>query len=480
MWQRIKLHIRHFLSNKYPLPIYLKLVFLYSAIVFCILLLTSVLTITSVHYILMEQVKTDVSTSAENITQYLHNYGTVDNTLFTKANLLPSVNLQVYDSSGHLILGTPKAEYKKQQSADRYINQQILGRIVQSIRDTIGGGDDLSNYSYYQTWSDKNNQLYYFHIYRNADKESEFINLLTQQLLCTILLSLIITVLSGQYLTKKTLTPIRTMCNTLANIEVNQLGKRIVVGDAKDELQELALTINKTLDRIEYGYKQQQQFVSDASHELRTPITVISGYVDLLDRWGKQDAATLQEGISAIKAETNYMRQLIERLLFFARSSKGTLSLRFSTVETSELLQEVYGATKLIAGSHRIYLEKNDFAYIYAEPGSIKQMLRIFIDNALKYTPDGGIIYLSGELKNDIVILKVRDTGMGIPEKNIPYVCDRFYRVDFSRTKETGGTGLGLSIANYIAEANNATLQIESKINEGTTIIVTLPRCNKR
>ena len=170
------------------------------------------------------------------------------------------------------------------------------------------------------------------------------------------------------------------------------------------------------------------------------------------------------------------MRQLIERLLFFARSTTGTLEAHFMVIDASELLEEVYNGVLLIAEEREILLGRNDKASIYAEPGSVKQMLRIFIDNAIKYTPSGGYIYLSCEADEKQVCFKVQDTGIGIPKKDLERVFERFYRVDSSRTKETGGSGLGLSIAKYIAKGNNARLELTSELHKGTTVTAIFPR----
>lgn len=277
------------------------------------------------------------------------------------------------------------------------------------------------------------------------------------------------------YLMKKSLAPLHIINDTVKKIEVNKLGSRIILSNNKNELNDLAVTINQALDRIEYGYKQQQQFISDASHELRTPITVIAGYADLLDRWGKKDPEVLQEGITAIKSETEYMRQLIERLLFFARSNSGTLAKHFMDINTAQLLLEVYNEINLIDANHDIIVTKNESETIYAEPGSVKQMLRIFIDNAIKYTPPKGKIYLSCEIHEKEVYYKITDTGIGIPRKDWDRVFERFYRVEQSRAKETGGSGLGLSIAKYIAKGNNAKLKLESELHKGTTIMAIFP-----
>ncbi|MGE1062524.1 ATP-binding protein [Megasphaera paucivorans] len=472
MWPKINEKLHRIFSIS-PLPIFARMVLLYSIIVFSILLIVSIITVTSVHYIITDSIGKDLLSGSKTTLSYLDAHKKMDTSIFIYSKLPPFTNLQVYDASGKLILDNSPT-YAVKQLSDRYIDEYIEHNTTQSLPDTIQGNES-TRFSYYRQWDDSLGQRYYLRFSRRAARENAFLTLLSKQLLASILISLVLTILSGIYVMKKSLAPLNTIRDTLKNIEVNKLGKRITLSSEKNEIYDLALTINKALDRIEYGYKQQQQFINNASHELRTPITVISGYVDLLDRWGKNDPNTLSEGIEAIKSETNYMRQLIERLLFFARSNSGTLSEHFVMTDSADLLQEVYNASSLISEHPAIILEKNESALIYAEPGSVKQMLRIFIDNAVKYTPAEGFIYLSCEIKENKVYFKVRDTGIGIPKKDLHRVFERFYRVDSSRTKETGGSGLGLSIAKYIAKSNRAKLQLESTLHKGTTVIAIFP-----
>ncbi|MCH4166310.1 MAG: ATP-binding protein [Megasphaera sp.] len=452
-----------------PLPLFAKMVLLYSSIVFCILLIVSVITVTSVHYIIASSIKNDLYASAQSTMEYLDRHGKIDSSIFIRSNLQPFVNLQVYDGAGKFLLDNGPTHAVKKLS-DRYIDDDIQNASIHPLPTTIEG-NETSVLSYYKKWSGTDGKSYYLRFSRIPDKENDFVSLLSKQLVASILISLILTILSGMYLMKKSLDPLHKINETLKGIEVNKLGDRITLSDDKNEIHDLAVTINQALDRIEYGYKQQQQFISNASHELRTPITVITGYVNLLDRWGKNDPAALQESITAIKSETEYMRQLIERLLFFARSNSGTLKEHFTDINTAVLMQELYNEISLIDTRHTILLKRNDKATIYAEPGSVKQMLRIFVDNALKYTPTGGKIYLSCEQRGDKICYKITDTGIGIPDKEQKLVFERFYRVESSRSKDTGGSGLGLSIAKYIAKGNNAELHLESKVNKGTTMM---------
>lgn len=384
------------------------------------------------------------------------------------------MNLQIYDGAGHLIVDNGPTHAVRKLS-DRYIDDAISNPQKKPLPTSVQGNES-SEFSYYQLWTDKQGKNYYLRFSQRPDKETGFVSLLSKQLLASVLISLILTIFTGMYLMKRSLAPLQVINDTVKTIEVNRLDNRIALSDNKNELHDLAVSINQALDRIEYGYKQQQQFISDASHELRTPITVIAGYADLLCRWGKDDPAVLNESLTAIKLETDYMKQLIERLLFFARSNNGTLLKHFTKINTADLLQEVYSEVSLIDKEHQIILRQNDEALITAEPGSVKQMLRIFVDNALKYTPAGGQVTLTCQADEKTVRYVISDTGIGIPKKDLERVFERFYRVDSSRTKNTGGSGLGLSIAKYIAKANNAELELDSILHKGTTVTAIFQR----
>ena len=361
MWQKInRWLIRQVLIA--PLPIFAKMVLLYSAIVFFILLTVSVATLTSIHYIMNNALRDQLMDNAEAAVQYLDTYGKVDTTIFVQANIPPQMNLQIYDGAGHLIIDNGPTHAVRKLS-DRYIDDAISTPDENPLPTKVQG-NEASEFSYYRLWTNKQGMNYYLRFSQRPDKETNFISLLSKQLLASILISLILTIVTGMYFMKKSLAPLKVINDTVKTIEVNRLDNRIALSDNKNELHDLAVTINQALDRIEYGYKKQQQFISDASHELRTPITVIAGYTDLLDRWGKEDPAVLNEGLTAIKSETDYMKQLTERLLFFARSNNGTLIKHFTEIDTAQLLQEVYSEITLIDKEHDIRLTDNDKAVI--------------------------------------------------------------------------------------------------------------------
>lgn len=276
-------------------------------------------------------------------------------------------------------------------------------------------------------------------------------------------------------LNQKVLKPITDMAETAAALSANNLSDRISVEGTKNELKDLALVINGMLDRIELSYNSQKQFVSDASHELRTPIAVIQGYISMLQRWGKTDPAVLDEGIAAIAQETASMKELVERLLFLARHDKKTLLLEMEDFDPLEIMSGLHREAKLLSSEHTFALTPADNAMIHGDKGMMKQLMRILLDNAIKYTPAGGSITLGMKNNGDACVLSVKDTGAGVAPRELGRIFDRFYRCDEARKSQQSGHGLGLSIARIIAAAHGGRITVRSKVGAGTTFSVVIP-----
>lgn len=282
-------------------------------------------------------------------------------------------------------------------------------------------------------------------------------------------------VLKRKRLLKNVLAPIRDMTELAATLSANNLSNRINIAGTKNELQDLAIVINSMLDRIETSYNSQKQFVSDASHELRTPIAVIQGYANMLARWGKSDPAILDEAISAISQETESMKQLVEELLFLARHDKKTLLLETIRFDVLDVAAEVQSEAAMVTPENTFLLSPSDHVEIEADRKMIKQVLRILCDNAVKYSPKGGTITI-GVAKTDTgCTLSMSDQGIGIAKEELPKIFERFYRSDSARKSETGGHGLGLSIARIIVMGHGGQLRVRSKVGAGTTFFVDLP-----
>ena len=326
-----------------------------------------------------------------------------------------------------------------------------------------------------------NGEHYSLHFFRTITTETRLLGFIQQILLVEMVLGLVLALFLGYFVSQRLLQPIRSMTDTVKSIEVSDLGTRLEVSSTKDELSELAVTFNCMLERIQQGFDQQQRFVSDASHELRTPVTVIRGYADMLSRWGRHDEETLQEGLEAIGSEAENMQELIEKLLFLARADQKRQILHKELLDMQALVGDVFRKMQMAVDSHHLQLLANEPAMVLADKVTMRQMLRIFLENAVKYTPAGGVIRLSSRCSPDdegYIELVIEDTGIGIAEEEQEKIFQRVYRVDSSRTKEAGqpgGTGLGLSIAKWIADRHGIKIRVESQPGAGTRFTLKIP-----
>ena len=274
---------------------------------------------------------------------------------------------------------------------------------------------------------------------------------------------------------KTVLAPIRDITELASTLSASNLSNRINIAGTKNELRDLAVVINSMLDRIERSYNSQKQFVSDASHELRTPIAVLQGYINMLSRWGKSDPEVLDEGINAIAQETQSMKELVESLLFLARHDKKTLMMEMERFDAQDMLVELHREAAMVTPEDTFILAASDACPMEGDRSMVKQVMRILCDNAVKYTPKGGIITLDIQRKPGWVTLSVQDNGPGISQEDLPKIFERFYRADSARKSESGGHGLGLSIARIIVMAHGGKLRVRSKVGVGSTFYVDLP-----
>ncbi|MEG0767549.1 MAG: ATP-binding protein, partial [Clostridia bacterium] len=280
---------------------------------------------------------------------------------------------------------------------------------------------------------------------------------------------------SGRRINRELLQPLYDIAEITQRLGEKNLSERINVEGTQNELRDLAVVLNDMLDRIETGYNRQKQFVSDASHELRTPIAVIQGYANLLARWGKDSPSVRDEAIGAISQETQSMKELVENLLFLARHDKKTLKLDRQPFDAAELLREAVKDAEIIAHGHVFELGGLAAGMLVADRNAIKQAVRIFVDNAMKYSPMGSLIKLSSEMREGRYWIHVADQGTGIRKEELGKIFDRFYRADEARNSQTGGHGLGLSIARIIVTSHGGKIHVQSKFGQGSTFSIALP-----
>lgn len=274
--------------------------------------------------------------------------------------------------------------------------------------------------------------------------------------------------LIGQYISRRMLKPVAAIREAAERISIEDLSQRISTEGPDDEMKELTVTFNSMIDRLESSFQKQNQFISDASHELRTPISVIQGYANLINRWGKSDPAILQESIDSILTETDHMSALIRQLLFLAKSDQNRLSLQKVRMSLNEVAAELVREMEVLDVHSKITLAEEGQVEIFADYDLVKQLLWIHGENALKYSKDSGEVEIRVWKDKKFGYVSVKDNGVGIAAEDIPKIFDRFYRVDKSRNKEISGTGLGLAIAKWIVDSHDGEILVESKVGEGT------------
>ena len=268
------------------------------------------------------------------------------------------------------------------------------------------------------------------------------------------------------------LNPIRKISDKIDDITSENLSERLEEIDTQDEIRELTDRINEMLDNLEESFTRQAHFVSDASHELKTPIAVIQGYSNLLKRWGAKDPAILEEGIEAISRESDNMKRIVEQLLLLARLGK------FSMVKTRfnlcEVLDDMVDGYRVVNTTHAITFDGDEEITVETDKNMLLESVRTLVDNAIKYTPAGGEIKVSSRMDGEKAVIRVADTGVGISAEDLPKVFDRFYRCDKARGRETGSSGLGLTIAKSIVEMMGGEISVESEVGKGSTFTIEL------
>ncbi len=262
----------------------------------------------------------------------------------------------------------------------------------------------------------------------------------------------------------------------ILKVPADKNGAKISTGD--QDLASIEAALNSLLYRMQEARMQQVRFVDDASHELRTPIAVIQGYANMLDRWGKDDPAVLEESIQAIKNESENMKELIDQLLFLARGDNGRQKLSMEKLNLSDIMSEVWEESMMIDPDHKYLFEDAEDCYINADQAMIKQSIRIFVQNAAKYSDKGNTIKLSVKRADNKISYIVQDEGVGMAGEELSHIFERFYRSDKARNSSTGGSGLGLSIAKWIIDAHQGNVEVLSRQEIGTRITVTFDKYN--
>jgi signal transduction histidine kinase len=287
------------------------------------------------------------------------------------------------------------------------------------------------------------------------------------------MIAVFLSLLGGKWLSNVIMRPISNMITTMKEIEQSGVLKPILIqNETPDELQKMAITFNRMIERLQENLEKQKQFVSDASHELKTPLTVIKSYADLLRRRGIQNEKIALEAIETIYSESMRMQKMTEALLDLATSEQENM-LEIKLVNLISICQHILHQLQNVYKRQILLHYSQNPIMVEVDELKMKQVIIILLDNAIKYSKDKIEVFV--EKYENHVAIRVKDYGIGIPEEDIKHIFERFYRVDKSRNRETGGTGLGLSIAKNIIKQHRGEINIRSEEGKGTEVELLLP-----
>lgn len=282
----------------------------------------------------------------------------------------------------------------------------------------------------------------------------------------------------GYWLVSWALRPVDRLSQTAEQMSLQNLTLRIPVSPTGDALERLSISLNNMLGRLRDSVQTSRRFLADASHELRTPLTVIKGELQGLTHESKLSKNDIRERVGSVLEEVGRLEHLVSGLLVLARLDAGETKLIWLEVDLAELSQSTAEQMRLMAEDRGIEIDQSDLqkAVILGDRSRLKQVIVNLLDNAIRFTPAGGMVWLRTETNEEGSLLQIADTGIGIPAAAIPHVFDRFYRVDQARSRDEGGAGLGLSIVKSICVAHGAEISLESDGARGSSFRIWFPR----
>ena len=382
--------------------------------------------------------------------------------------LVSGVVMRAVDSSGDVFFSTD-SHYPAHEifEVGRLTYRPFLANDDMDISEIHGALIYRSEMHYFYA-----SERYTFYFFRTITSQKNLLDNLRIFLITVGVFGIIFSVAFGISMNRKVLRPIKTMTTRAKEIAFGKMGERIEIPPNNDELAELAGTFNEMLDRIQGGIEQQQKFILDASHELINPAQAILSSAEFLKRYGADDKEAFGENVEIILAEVKNLDSVLQNLLFLARADQNRQKLNKEMLELSNIVEYAVDVTRVVAPNYRIELAENDNATIFADDDMIRQLLKIFLDNAVKFTPDGGTITVSSTNTGGEITLSIADTGIGIAPENLDRIFDKFFKVG---GRDSDGSGLGLVIARWIANQHGIKISVASELGRGSTFTLKIP-----
>jgi len=350
---------------------------------------------------------------------------------------------------------------KRSQESSRPFNAKIAGARFRLLRQTakIGGADyDIEVGASTQQFD------------RSLERFRELLYALAPAFL-------IIAALGGLLLSRRALAPVDQITHAARSIGAQDLSRRLQVPRTGDELERLAATLNEMLARLEAAFQRVTQFTADASHELRTPVSVMRTNAEIALRKPRSESE-YRDTLSRILDESEKVSRMIEQLLLLARADSASGLLSMMRNDMVAAMQNACREARVLAEAKHLAFTASLPAspiWVQGDSASLERLFMILLDNAVKYTESGGQIDVRLASDDGFAVAGIRDTGAGIAPEDTARVFDRFYRADRARSRESGGTGLGLAIGKWIAEAHRGEIRVDSTLGKGSTFLVRIP-----
>jgi heavy metal sensor kinase len=383
----------------------------------------------------------------------------------------------IFDANGQLIAEKPTRSGKHARLPA--INLlQADDTYFYSILEEEDGGRDGRRIAVKRIPNNSTGQSYIFAVSQPLDRVAEELMSMRRILFIAVPLALALAGLGGWFLARRSLAPVVTMSERARRIGAENLEERLPIVNPRDELGRLAATFNELLTRLEGSFQQQLRFMADASHELRTPLFVLRTATDVTLGREHREENEYREALRIASEQTHRLTRIVEDMFTLARADAGNRTLDESDFYLDELIAEAARAASVLSESKGVRLELiNGMDMLcHGDEGLLRQMVMNLLGNAIKHTPSGGVVRVSLDRLNGQYVIKVSDTGTGVPVEAQPHIFERFYRADKARSSaDGGGAGLGLAIARWITEAHDGQLELERSDETGSVFIASVP-----
>ena len=317
-------------------------------------------------------------------------------------------------------------------------------------------------------------------VLESLHRQEEFLKSVLSAFALAIPLSIVLASGGGYFLARRSLSPVVEMGTQAGRIGADNLHQRLQVTNARDELGHLAQSFNSLLDRLDQSFEQQRRFMADASHELRTPVAILCGEADVALSQQSRSPEEYRESLDILRSEAKRLQHIVEDLFTLARADAGQYPLTLTDFYLDELVMECSRSVRTLAAAKQITIrcDSSKEMPIHADEALLRRMIVNLLDNAIKYTPPGGNVFVTWDVRESQYQITVSDTGQGVPSELQSRIFERFFRVDKARSRsenDGGGAGLGLSISRWIVQAHAGQLELTRSDTSGSTFTVLLP-----